>query len=219
MEGKMEKEKKTKKSKSVLKKGLKLMKPKVLLLIAFIVVIVFASIAIKDKFFTESRPVKLGLEDIGELATQAAYVNEINVTENARDLFGVEIPFTQSKVIFSYNVAVKAGYDFSQIKYSVNDVSKTIKVTLPEAKVLSCEVDPHSFKSYHEQQSIFTPFEIKDYNSAVKDLTEDAEKEAIANGLLEEAKKNGEVIISSFFYQAYDKDEYKIEFSTDKETK
>lgn len=77
----------------------------------------------------------------------------------------------------------------------------------------------HSFKSYHEQQSIFTPFEIKDYNSAVKDLTEDAEKEAIANGLLEEAKKNGEVIISSFFYQAYDKDEYKIEFSTDKETK
>ena len=80
----MEKEKKTKKSKSVLKKGLKLMKPKVLLLIAFIVVIVFASIAIKDKFFTESRAVKLGLEDIGELATQAAYVNEINVTENAR---------------------------------------------------------------------------------------------------------------------------------------
>ena len=60
---------------------------------------------------------------------------------------------------------------------------------------------------------------LKDYNSAVKDLTEDAEKEAIANGLLEEAKKNGEVIISSFFYQAYDKDEYKIEFSTDKETK
>ena len=61
---------------------------------------------------SESRPVKLGFEEIGELATQAAYCTEINVTDASRELFGLKIPFTQSKYIYSYDVVIKAGIDF-----------------------------------------------------------------------------------------------------------
>ena len=42
----------------------------------------------------------------------------------------MEIPFTQSKYIFSYDVEVKAGFDFTQIEWSLND--HTIEVKLQE---------------------------------------------------------------------------------------
>ena len=207
----MGKEKK-KSNKSAIKKLFKVITFKRILIIALIVVAMVGGAFINETFFTKSTTHKLNFEDIGELSTQAAYVNEINVTQDARTLFGMEIPFTQSKVIFSYNVVVKAGYDFSEITYTVNDNSKVIKVKLPEVKILSCELDPDSFENYHEEDSIFTPFTVDKYNAAVSDLTKKAQEDAVDNGLLEAAEENGKVIISNFFYQTFDKDEYTIEY-------
>ena len=117
-----------------------LLKPKFFLPIAGKIVVIGAAIFIGNKFTTESKSTKLTFEDIGELATQSAYVTEVNVTEDARDLFGIEIPFTQSKTIFSYDVVIKAGINFSDIQYSVDDTPKTISVTLPECKILANEI-------------------------------------------------------------------------------
>ena len=64
---------------------------------------------------------KLGFEDIGELATQAAYCTEVNVTEGARELFGLTIPFTQSKYVYSYDVVIK------EIKDTADDESDDIR--------------------------------------------------------------------------------------------
>lgn len=181
---------------------------------AFVILILFTVFfLVKDRFSTESQSTKLGFEDTGELATQAAYVTETNVTENARDLFGLEIPFTQSKVIFSYNVVIKAGYDFSDIRYTIDESNQIIHVQMPEAKILSSAIDPDSFMLYHDAESIFTPITVENYNEALADLSEEAETTAIENGLLEGAEQNGRTIVSSFFYQAYDKEVYTVEFS------
>lgn len=61
-----------------------------------------------------SKTTRLGFEDIGEMATQAAYTTQVNVTEGSRVLWGVTIPFTQSKYIYSYDVTIKAGIDFGR---------------------------------------------------------------------------------------------------------
>ena len=91
-----------------------LLKPKFLFLMIGVIVVIIAAPFVKNAFTTESKSTKFGFKDIGELATQSAYVTEVNVTEDARELFGLEIPFTQSKTIFSYDVVVKAGIDFSE---------------------------------------------------------------------------------------------------------
>ncbi len=49
-------------------------------------------------------------------------------------------------------------------------------------------------------------------NEAMKDLEERAEKDAIANGLFDNARANVEVILTSFFGNVYDLEEYKIIF-------
>lgn len=183
-----------------------------IVLIALVVVlaITVVELGFKVSHTTESKTTKLGFEDIGEFATQSAYCTEVSATANARKLFGHNLPFTQSNIVFSYDVVIKAGYDFSAITWDVHDTTITVK--LPEVKVLSCEVKEDSFKKYVEDESIFTPFTLDDNNNAMKALKETAQTDAIANGLYENARSNAETMLTTFFSSAYDMDQYTIEF-------
>lgn len=183
-----------------------------IVLIALVVVLAITVVGLgfKVSHTTESKTTKLGFEDIGEFATQSAYCTEVSATANARKLFGHNLPFTQSNIVFSYNVVIKAGYDFSAITWDVHDTTITVK--LPEVKVLSCEVKEDSFKKYVEDESIFTPFTLDDNNNAMKALKETAQTDAIANGLYENARSNAETMLTTFFSSAYDMDQYTIEF-------
>jgi hypothetical protein len=183
-----------------------------IVLIALVVVLAITVVGLgfKVSHMTESKTTKLGFEDIGEFATQSAYCTEVSATANARKLFGHNLPFTQSNIVFSYDVVIKAGYDFSAITWDVHDTTITVK--LPEVKVLSCEVKEDSFKKYVEDESIFTPFTLDDNNNAMKALKETAQTDAIANGLYENARSNAETMLTTFFSSAYDMDQYTIEF-------
>ena len=185
---------------------------KVVSTLVVIVVIVAVLLGVRTYVSYQAQTTKLGCEDIGELATQSAFCEEVNVTEAARELFGMEIPFTQSKYIYSYSVEVKAGYDFEEIDYNVDEGKKLIRVKMPEAKILSSELDTDSFKLYHEEESIFRQITLEENNEALNKLVEQAEEDSIANGILENARTNAEEILKGFFSKAYDMDEYEIKF-------
>lgn len=155
---------------------------------------------------------QIGFKDIGELATQVSYTTQIKVVENAQTAWGIKLPFTTTKLIFSYDVETKAGYDFSSIEWSVDEEGKTIQVKLPEAKVLSNSLITDSFKAYHEEESIFTPFKLEDTNQSMQEMEGLAQEKAIENGLLTKARENAEVIIRAFFSGVYDLNEYTVEF-------
>ena len=203
-------EKKKQKGSKLLKYWLSKTAVKIILVIIVLLVIV---LGVGKYFMTESKTTKIGFEDIGELATQSAYCTEVNVTEAARELFGVEIPFTESKYIYSYDIVIKAGFNFEEIEWKLND--HRIEVNLPETKILSSEINLDSFKLYHEDESIFRQITMDENNEALKSMQENAEKDAVANGLLDNARANAETILTGFFAGAYDMDEYEIVF-TDK---
>ncbi len=161
---------------------------------------------------TDGQTTKLRFENIGELATQSAYTTEVEVTDDDKKLFGISLPFTEAKQIYSYNVNIKAGYDFTKITYDVNEESKEITVTLPEVQTLSTELDTNSFKIYHEQTSAFTHIDLETQNKAISEMCERAEQSAIENGLYENAEKNAELVLKGFFSSAYDLDEYTLTF-------
>lgn len=175
-----------------------------------ILVIAVAAIGLREINQFESKTTKIGFEDIGELVTQSAYCTEINVTEDSRKLFGLTIPFTQSKYIYSYDVIIKAGLDFKKIEWSEKD--NRIEVRLPEVKILSNEIDMDSFKVYHEDESIFAKITLSENNEAMKNLKQTAEKNAIANGLLENAISNAKTLLIEFFGNVYNLEEYEITF-------
>lgn len=183
---------------------------KLIQIVLVIVVIIVIALGITRFFSTESKTTKIGFEDIGELATQAAYCTEVNVTEGSRNLFGITIPFTQSKYIYSYDVTIKAGFDFVEIQWELN--GHTIEVRLPQAEVLSTEIDLDSLKVYHEEESIFRQITLTENNEALQTLQENAEQNAVENGLLDNARSNAETILTGFFGNVYDMDEYEIVF-------
>ena len=161
---------------------LKLYITKKVITIAVVILVIAAVIfGVSRYFMTDSKTTRIGFEDIGELATQSAYCTEVNVTEAARELFGLTIPFTESKYIYSYDIVIKAGFNFDEIEWDQN--GKTIEVRLPKAEILSSEIDLDSFKIYHEDESIFREITMTENNEALKSMKQSAEDDAVANGL------------------------------------
>lgn len=194
------------------KRGEKLKKyfsGKVIIGIIVALVLVVGGISMSKLFFTESKTTKIGFEDIGKLVTQAAYCTEVSVTDSSRELFGVKIPFTQSKYIYSYDVVVEAGIDFNEIDWFVTDNIITVK--LPEV-TLSPAIKLDSFKIYHEAESVYRQISMEENNEALKKLEQQAKADAEANGLRENARRNAETILKGFFGKQYDMEKYKIKF-------
>lgn len=145
-----------------------------------------------------SRIVDLRMENIGELSTQNAYFTNVQVISDSRELWGVTIPFTQSKYIFSYDGMVKAGINFKEITYSVNTTDKTISVNLPAAYITSVSVDESSLEIYDESRSIFTPLNLADFRESRLALETEAVNQAIGNGVLTDAISNAKILVQAF---------------------
>ena len=96
------------------------------------------------------------------------------------------MPFTTSKFILTYDGVIKAGVDVSKAK--IEATGGSITVTLPEAQVLSHEIDESSVKVFDEKTSIFNQFTVEDYTAFYADQKKSVEEKAIAKGLLTEAK-------------------------------
>lgn len=172
----------------------------------------FVMLGIGSVTLIDSKPTALGLKNIGELATQAGYFTSVQVIREARDIWGLEVPFTQSSYIFSYDGIIKAGIDFENVEMNVDERNHTISVKLPEIRVLNVSVDEDSLVVYDEDKSIFTPLTVDKMNSAIADLKLEAEKTAIENGLLDNARSNAEILISGYLASLYDLQVYSIIF-------
>lgn len=187
-------------------------KPKTILYLVIVLAVAGLAFGVGKEFNTESKTTKLGFEDIGELATQVAYCSEVNVTDESRDIYGIKIPFTQTKYVYSYDVEIKAGFDFSDITCDINGNNKTVSFTMPQPKILSNEIDLDSLKVYHEAESIFTNITLDENNKALQSLKEKAEQDSIDNGLLDNAKTNAEELLKNFLSNEYDPEEYSYSF-------
>ena len=95
-----------------------------------------------------SEMIREEIRDIGELATEEYEYTAVETYDESKSFNGFEIPFTQSKFIFSYDGNIKAGIDYSSIEVEKDDAKKQVLITLPKAKILSSEIDEKSFLLY-----------------------------------------------------------------------
>ena len=168
---------------------------------------------IKNNRTITSRTVEFGLRNIGELATQAGYFTNVQTISDSRELFGIIIPFTQKRYVYSYDGVVKAGVNFEQVGVTSDPESKTVTVTIPHAKILSIEVDENSLQVYDESKNIFNTLKIQDHNQAMQAMKAEITEKATTNGILKNAEANAEVLITGFLSGSFPADEYRIEFN------
>ena len=165
----------------------------------------------KPKITNETIGVQV--KELKELATIQYKYKEIASREDWNTLFNIKLPFTKSSFIVSYTGILKLGIDLSETKVDVDENSKTIKVTLPESKVLSNELDLKSLKVYDEKNSIFNPVKVKEYSEFTQSGKENAEKDARESGVFEQSKEVAKKIIIDLLNTTKEiKENYKIVF-------
>ena len=165
----------------------------------------------KPKITNETIGVQV--KELKELATIQYKYKEIASREDWNTLFNIKLPFTKSSFIVSYTGILKLGIDLSETKVDVDENSKTIKVTLPESKVLSNELDLKSLKVYDEKNSIFNPVKVKEYSEFTQNGKENAEKDARESGVFEQSKEVAKKIITDLLNTTKEiKENYKIVF-------
>lgn len=131
---------------------------------------------------------------------------------NVKTFYGWEVPFTEKKFIITYNGSIKSGIDLNDVTVAVYNNKKEIKVNLPEAKILSHEIDEESIKIFDEKNSIFNPLKVEDFKSFATDQKDSVEKEAIKKSLLTEAEKHSKDAILETFSIDGLLDDYKVIF-------
>lgn len=188
----------------------------VIIIILLCAVLVYTRKEAKSNYVSDEKITAIGFENIGELATQSVTTTTVRVETKDLKLFNVSIPLTQSKYIYTYNTTIKAGINFSDVKWQLGDTDDTshnIYVDIPEVKTLSADIDLDSFKVLHEENNIFSPITLTEHNDSLIQLRENALSDAINSGLYDRALDNAKTILTSFISQVYPSNEYNIIFS------
>ncbi|MCR4792192.1 MAG: DUF4230 domain-containing protein [Lachnospiraceae bacterium] len=151
-----------------------------------------------------------GFMDIGILNTEEYYFTHVEKYENARELFGHEIPFTESSFIFIYDGCISAGMDFSEIIVDVNDRKKTITLTLPDVYITSFEIDTNSFQLLDEDNSLLNPLSVESLADSISEMEEAEKEKAIEKGILNRAQENAELLVRNFMNGLYEDSGYTL---------
>jgi hypothetical protein len=164
----------------------------------------------KENVGTSHTTEELGeyIKSIGELATAEYDYTMCQVAEKSS--FIISTPFTSSKVIYSYSGTIKAGIKINDAKFKLDPNTATVYVVLPEAEILSSELDQNSLEIYDEKQGFFSKLSMEDLNSFQQELKAEAEKKAISKGLLESAKENAKTIVEQMISSVAEPEGYKV---------
>lgn len=172
---------------------------------------------IQEVTYISGDTLQSGIREMGELVTADYYFTRLETFEDNKVLdltgwgidFVTDIPLTSKSFSFSYDGQIKAGIDFTQVEVKVDEEQKQVIITMPEAKIVSCEIDPESYHFYEIKNNLFNPIDPEDYAVSLAELI-NAEKAKAAEGdLLKKASENARKIVSNFV-SSFNLGDYKL---------
>ena len=169
---------------------------------------------IEKKVKVDSITLKELILPASDLVSMKYTYTDVDVYENSKKAFGVKIPLTTDKVIFTYSGIVSAGIDLSQITYNVDEDKKVISVTLPEPQFMSHEMDESGFKFYDAKNSIFTETKLEDYTTLMSNLKESKEEQLRNDGeFFPSVIENAQNVLNDIFKINSSTSDYEIIFN------
>ncbi len=178
-------------------------------IVAFILLIIFALIGIKqiipknekiDVVFITNQ-----LQKSSDLTS--AQVKMTGVFNYVDD--GIAV-INKQNFIMVYEATVNAGIDLKQAKVKPNILTKKVVVEIPKASVLSVDIDTENIKYYNESFTLFNFNKKEDANKAIALAKKEAANKAPEIGVIELADSHAEAIITGII-EPLVPDDYKIE--------
>ncbi len=167
-----------------------------------------------SSFKSGSKTTKLGFEDVGELVVQTCHATVIGDSkDNAKFFKKFEIPFTESRQIFSYDIDVDYSLNFEAIKIkSIDDKNKIVKIQMPKVKEYKTTLKEESLKIYLDQGNLFSRIDLSEMSEQRKQMEDQAENDCIANGVMDAANENAKKLLSGFVKNDSKYKDYTFEF-------
>ena len=147
-----------------------------------------------------------------ELVSYKYFYTNAAMFENKKNIYGFDLPITSKKFIISYSGKAALGVDLSQIKTDIKG-NKIIISNLGKVKILSNELDEKSMKIFDESTSLFSSWNIKDYQNFFADQKGEVEKKIMESELPQQAKTSAEETIKQLLMlNPQISSQYEIEF-------
>lgn len=165
---------------------------------------------IKEVETISGETISSGIQEMGELITAEYYYSHAESYESLKKLSIITLPGTKVSFVYTVDGYIKAGIDFSKVSVTVDDESRTLKLVLPAAKIMSSEIDHDTFQTVSESTGIFADLSAEDVNKTFVHVKEMEEEKAITNGLLINADDNAAKILESFVKSSFDLKDYTV---------
>lgn len=135
------------------------------------------------------------ISEIGELATVEYLFTDAAKFTDHKQIKKWNVPLTEKSFTLKWDGKIKAGVDVTEVKIDLDENAHKLIVTVPQAEILSYEVDDESVEVLDETNNKFNPITVEDkvnFDTQTKDAMIER---AIDNGLLEKAQQSAENII------------------------
>ena len=147
-----------------------------------------------------------------ELVSYKYFYTNTAMFENKKSVYGFNLPLTSKRFIISYNGKATLGVDLSHVSAEIKG-KKIIISNLGEIKILSNELDENSMKIFDESTSLFSSWNIKDYQKFFGDQRLEIEKKIMESELPQQAKTSAdETIKQLLMLNPQISSQYEIEF-------
>ena len=169
--------------------------------ILIVVIAFFLGFAFRSMLYRHAQP-KITSAYLGSRLTEMSdltsaeldYDGLLMITEGGIPLI------TEKGFSMRYTAKIKAGIDVSEVEVDVTDEKVTVE--LPEAEILSVDVDEDSIVFYDKRYAIFNWQNSMDVVDAVKAAKEDAEAMANVRELKEKSEEQTEKIVRELLKDA-----------------
>lgn len=155
------------------------------------------------------------LEEISEVAVeQYSYSAVGRFEEDGWRALGLRVPLTGKHFLIAYDGVVKAGVkNIEKSDVHIDDVARTVTITVFQAEILSNEIEPSSVVVYDQSFNPLNQVRVENYAEFLDSEEKRAEDKARENGLLERAQQRVTDLVAAqaeAFLAGSDKDGYEV---------
>jgi hypothetical protein len=155
------------------------------------------------------------LEEISEVAVeQYSYSAVGRFEEDGWRALGFRVPLTGKHFLIAYDGVVKAGAkNIEKSDVHIDDVARTVTITVFQAEILSNEIEPSSVVVYDQSFNPLNQVRVENYAEFLDSEEKRAEDKARENGLLERAQQRVTDLVAAqaeAFLAGSDKDGYEV---------
>lgn len=151
---------------------------------------------------TETTAAKAEFSDVAsvcELSTLKCYFHNIAKAETQASGLLKFLNYGYKKVWMEYDGVVNIGIDASQIKIQEPDKNNVVRISIPDAKILSIEADESSLTDPLTESGFWTEITTEDKTTAYSAAQDDMKKSAEENtALLNQAKERAKDVIEAY---------------------